>query len=143
MLYGVLVVSKKSPIKTETYSDQGLDIKVVYCQPYKKGRVIFGEERDGALQPYGKYWRLGANAATQEYQFRRQAGKCRHVSHVCRTGSIGISKFPLTVKQVFILASMSLTIQRTILKVDVPTAPAPETETIYHHLRQRFNRSKT
>ncbi len=26
--------------------------------------MIFGEESDEALQPYGKYWRLGANAST-------------------------------------------------------------------------------
>src|SRR6188768_2283429 len=65
VLYGVLVVSKKSPIKTTEFSNSGLDLKVVYCQPYKKGRLIFGEEKDGALQPYGKYWRLGANAATE------------------------------------------------------------------------------
>ena len=64
-LYASLVVAKRSPIKTATYNDKGLDIKVVYCQPYKKGRLIFGEEKDGALQPYGKYWRLGANAATE------------------------------------------------------------------------------
>ena len=65
VLYGALVVAKKSPIKTTTYNNEGLDIKVVYCQPYKKGRLIFGEEKDGALQPYGKYWRVGANAATE------------------------------------------------------------------------------
>jgi hypothetical protein len=65
VLYGVLVVSKRSPIKTTEFSNNGLDLKVVYCQPYKKGRLIFGEEKDGALQPYGKYWRLGANAATE------------------------------------------------------------------------------
>jgi hypothetical protein len=65
VLYVSLVIAKRSPIETTTYSDQGLDIKVVYCQPYKKGRLIFGEEKDGALQPYGKYWRLGANAATE------------------------------------------------------------------------------
>lgn len=64
-LYGALVVSKKSPIQTTIFNDRGLDIKVVYCQPYKKGRLIFGEEQAGALQPYGKYWRLGANAATE------------------------------------------------------------------------------
>src|SRR5258708_19530626 len=64
-LYGALVASKRSPKKTEEFSDRGLDIKVAYCQPYKKGRLIFGEEKDGALQPYGKYWRLGANAATE------------------------------------------------------------------------------
>lgn len=36
VLYGVLVVSKKSPIKTTEFSSNGLDLKVVYCQPYKK-----------------------------------------------------------------------------------------------------------
>src|SRR5260221_4032612 len=64
-LYAALVVAKRSPSKTTEFSDRGLDIKVVYCQPYKKGRLIFGEEKDGALQPYGKYWRMGANAATE------------------------------------------------------------------------------
>ncbi len=65
VLYGALVVAKKSPIKTTSFSNGGLDLKVVYCQPFKKGRLIFGEEKDKALQPYGKYWRLGANAATE------------------------------------------------------------------------------
>ena len=65
VLYGVLVVSKRSPIETTAFSDNGLDINVVYCRPYKKGRLIFGEEKDHALQPYGKYWRLGANGATE------------------------------------------------------------------------------
>jgi len=37
----------------------------VYCQPYKKGRLIFGSAADGALQPYGEYWRMGANEATE------------------------------------------------------------------------------
>ena len=55
----------KSPGKTTEFSDKGLDIKVTYSQPSKRGRLIFGEEKDGALQPYGKYWRLGANAATE------------------------------------------------------------------------------
>ena len=42
-----------------------VSIKVVYCQPYKKGRVIFDDESTDALQPYGTYWRLGANEATE------------------------------------------------------------------------------
>jgi hypothetical protein len=55
----------KSPPTTKMFSENGLDIKVTYSQPFKKGRLIFGEEKEGALQPYGKYWRLGANAATE------------------------------------------------------------------------------
>ncbi len=55
----------KSPKKITEFSNESLTVKVSYSQPYKKGRLIFGEEKDGALQPYGKYWRLGANAATE------------------------------------------------------------------------------
>jgi hypothetical protein len=61
--YGVLF--PKSPTTSTSFSSNGLDIKVNYSQPSKRGRLIFGEEKDGALQPYGKYWRLGANASTE------------------------------------------------------------------------------
>src|SRR5436190_5764062 len=65
LLYLNLVVNKRSPEQTLNASFQGLDVTIVYCRPYKKGRLIFGEKSEGALQPYGEYWRLGANAATQ------------------------------------------------------------------------------
>ncbi|HEY0273809.1 MAG TPA: DUF2911 domain-containing protein [Chitinophaga sp.] len=38
----------------------GANIKVVYGQPKKKGREIFG-----GLVPYGKVWRVGADEATE------------------------------------------------------------------------------
>ena len=63
--YGILTTRSHSPSETKSISHQGLDVKVVYCRPYKKGRLIFGEEKDKALVPYGKYWRLGANDATE------------------------------------------------------------------------------
>ena len=53
-----------SPVATAAFHQNGTDITVTYCQPYKKGRLIFGDETSGALQPYGKYWRIGANEAT-------------------------------------------------------------------------------
>lgn len=53
-----------SPQTKTEFSNQGLQIKTVYCQPFKKGRLIFGDSVEGALQPYGQYWRLGANEAT-------------------------------------------------------------------------------
>ena len=55
----------KSPKASASINDGDLSISVTYCQPSKRGRLIFGEENDGALQPYGKYWRLGANAPTE------------------------------------------------------------------------------
>ena len=55
---------KHSPLDVAELRSGDLEIDVTYCQPYKKGRLIFGEAAEGALQPYGNYWRLGANEAT-------------------------------------------------------------------------------
>lgn len=48
-----------SPEDVVTYSQEDLQIKVVYNRPYKKDRVIFGN-----LVPYDEVWRTGANEAT-------------------------------------------------------------------------------
>lgn len=64
-IYGLFIAEPASPLATAEGSYEDLNMKVEYSRPYKKGRVIFGEESEGALQPYGKYWRLGANAATK------------------------------------------------------------------------------
>lgn len=41
-------------------------VRVVYNRPYKRGRDnIFGTEESGALVPFGKIWRTGANEATE------------------------------------------------------------------------------
>lgn len=66
-LFGYRLTSnaKKSPPATVTFSQGNLDVKVTYCRPSKRERRIFGEKGEGALVPYGEYWRLGANAATE------------------------------------------------------------------------------
>lgn len=87
--YRIATTRSHSPKETINFSYKDLDINVTYCRPYKKGRVIFGEAKDrawlpkgkfwtdgfraltglprttGALVPNGKYWRLGANNATE------------------------------------------------------------------------------
>ena len=55
---------KHSPQDEVTIENEDFTLNIVYCRPYKKGRVIFGTEEEGALQPYGVYWRMGANEAT-------------------------------------------------------------------------------
>lgn len=61
---------KHSPVDRISTVLNGATIDIVYCQPSKKGRVIFGEavpegsEETGPLQAWGEYWRLGANEAT-------------------------------------------------------------------------------
>jgi hypothetical protein len=53
-----------SPLETSTFNQDGKDISITYSKPYKKGRLIFGNESDGALVPYNQYWRTGANRHT-------------------------------------------------------------------------------
>ncbi|MFD2571709.1 DUF2911 domain-containing protein [Spirosoma soli] len=53
------LTKSNSPEAIAQIEHDGLHVKVDYCQPYKKGRKIFGE-----LVPYGKVWRTGANEAT-------------------------------------------------------------------------------
>lgn len=65
MGYQIATTRSHSPEATASHSYEGLDLSVKYCQPYKKGRLIFGDESTDALVPYGKYWRLGANDATE------------------------------------------------------------------------------
>ncbi|HBH24140.1 MAG TPA: hypothetical protein DDY13_12045 [Cytophagales bacterium] len=48
-----------SPEAISTYQNENISIEVKYCQPHKKGRVIFGN-----LVSYGEIWRTGANEAT-------------------------------------------------------------------------------
>jgi len=60
----VSVTPPKSPLDSVVYNSGPYNLEVVYSRPYKKGRLIFGSKDDGALVPYGSYWRTGANAAT-------------------------------------------------------------------------------
>lgn len=53
-----------SPTAVAEYDQNRLDVRVEYCRPAKKGRLIFGRETDNALVPYDKVWRTGANEAT-------------------------------------------------------------------------------
>jgi hypothetical protein len=50
----------KSPKEVHTLNDGDLNIEVAYSRPSKRGRDVFG-----ALVPYDKIWRTGANEATE------------------------------------------------------------------------------
>ncbi len=55
-------VRRKSPIAIAKINHDASNtyIKIVYGQPYKRNREIFGN-----LEPYGEVWRTGANEATE------------------------------------------------------------------------------
>lgn len=63
--YIMLTTRSHSPADTVTYSDGSFTLAIDYSRPYKKGRIIFGEESEDALVPFDTYWRTGANEATE------------------------------------------------------------------------------
>ena len=63
MIY-ILFINPVSPRGSAEIVKDNLIMSVDYGRPYKKERLIFGNSDAGALVPYGKYWRLGANMAT-------------------------------------------------------------------------------
>lgn len=52
------------PAAQKITTEHGLTVRIDYSRPSKRGRLIFGTPQDSALQPFGTYWRLGANEAT-------------------------------------------------------------------------------
>ena len=115
----------KSPPTTKAFSENGLDINVAFGQPSKRGRLIFGEEKDGALQPYGKYWRLGANAAT-EITFNKDvsfAGKPVKAGSYRMYAVPGAEVFQVSLNRelgVRFSARWEPDYSKDVLKVDVP-----------------------
>ncbi|MFC3878711.1 DUF2911 domain-containing protein [Algoriphagus namhaensis] len=131
-VYGMLFPA--SPPTSTSFSAQGLDITVHYSQPSKKGRVIFGDEASGALQPYGKYWRLGANAAT-EITFSQDvsfAGESVSAGTYRMYAVPGPNSFEISLNSeldVF-LGVVEPDYAMDVVKVDVPTSTPPsEVET--------------
>lgn len=56
---------RASPPGSVELTNGDLTVSISYSRPSVRGRLIFGTEQEGALLPYGKYWRLGANEATE------------------------------------------------------------------------------
>lgn len=54
-----------SPAGSASLTNGDLSVSITYSRPSVRGRVIFGTKEEGALQPYGAYWRLGANESTE------------------------------------------------------------------------------
>lgn len=69
VIIGLFVLNYRSrsispPAKVQyEYGDFSMEIS--YSRPGMRGRQIFGTKEIGALLPYGVYWRMGANEATE------------------------------------------------------------------------------
>lgn len=122
----------KSPKETVSFDDQDLSIDVVYSRPYKRGRLIFGEAGENALLPYGKYWRLGANAAT-EITFDKDvtfAGKSVPAGTYRMYAVPGRESFQISLNSEtgVSAAHEEPDYTKDVAKVDVPVQAADETE---------------
>jgi len=129
--YRVLTSRSLSPLATTTYHYNGLDMKVVYCRPYKKGRLIFGEVNDNPVRPFGKYWRLGANDAT-EITFSKDIN---FAGQPLKAGSYRMYAVPnANTWQISLNSELGAygatepNYALDVLKVDVPVETGPETE---------------
>ncbi|MEQ8302993.1 MAG: DUF2911 domain-containing protein [Cyclobacteriaceae bacterium] len=131
-VYGLFIATPASPPDTAEGNFGDLQIKVEYSRPYKKGRLIFGEESAGALQPYGQYWRLGANAATQitfskDVQF---AGESVPAGTYRMYAVPGANEWEVSLNSeidvFFGVAEPNYDLD--VVKVNVPSQSAPETE---------------
>ncbi len=54
-----------SPPGSAELSNAGLNVSLTYSRPSVRNRVVFGTKEEGAIQPYGIFWRLGANESTE------------------------------------------------------------------------------
>ena len=54
-----------SPPGKVEFKNDDISVVVNYSRPSVRDRLIFGTAEDDALQPYGEYWRLGANEGTE------------------------------------------------------------------------------
>jgi hypothetical protein len=64
-LFLTLIAFTWASAQSPRVTADGKSVSVAYGQPSKKGRVLFGKEGSGSLEPYGKVWRTGANASTE------------------------------------------------------------------------------
>jgi len=95
--YRVLSSRPLSPLETLLTVTMDLTLSLPTAVPSKKGRLIFGELKDEALVPSNKYWRLGANNATEitlsKDVMLRAAFESRQLSYVCRSQRIFMGDF--------------------------------------------------
>lgn len=54
-----------SPAGESKITVANCDFAVYYSRPSVRERVLFGPKESEALQPYGEYWRFGANESTE------------------------------------------------------------------------------
>lgn len=125
---------RPSPLALAQYKDETNYIKIVYSQPFKKGRLVFG-----GLAKWGEVWRTGANEAT-EITFIRDV---KIDGKVCRAGTYTLFTIPNPNRWTVLLNSelgqwgaYSYKPEKDIMRFEVA---AVKNEQVYEALIFQFN----
>lgn len=134
----VLPRPRTSPVAIAQYKSGDAYVRVVYGQPLKRGREIFG-----VLQPFGELWRTGANEAT-EITFTKDV---RLGGKPLRAGTYTLFTIPNQNQWTIILNSelgqwgaFSYNAAKNILTTDVPSTTIKE---LYEAFTIKFDETKT
>ena len=119
-----------SPPAEARYQKDSLLLKVDYCRPAAKGRVIFGEKSAGALQPYSVS--IGGWAPTRRPCLKRMR-PCSSTARSSRRASIRSMRFRASTTWTIAFNSdwnrwgaMSPDAAKDVLRVDVPVNTAAD-----------------
>ncbi|MCY7350795.1 MAG: DUF2911 domain-containing protein [Cytophagaceae bacterium] len=125
---------RPSPVALALFKDESNYIKLVYGQPFKKGRIVFGN-----LEKWGQVWRAGANEAT-EITFTRDV---KIDGKVLRTGTYTLFMIPNPDKWTVILnaelgqwGTYNYKPEKDIMRFNVS---ARKNEQIFEALTYKFN----
>lgn len=117
-----------------------LQIKVLYCRPQKKDRVIFG-----GLVPYGKLWRLGANEATEVsfYQPVEIGGKFINAGTYTMFAKVHPNHWDITISsERFVAGTSNLDVTKHIASASIPVTNLAESREAFTIGFQRVNDEK-
>jgi hypothetical protein len=117
--------SRPSPVAIAAAKYKDTYLKIVYGQPQKKGREIFGQ-----LVPFDQVWRTGANEATEIHLTRDI--KINNLD--LKAGNYSLFTIPEKDKWIIIInadlglwGSYNYNIKSDVLRFDVPTVTIAET----------------
>jgi len=117
--------ARPSPLAIAACQYKGTYVKIVYSQPHKRGREIFGN-----LVPFDQVWRTGANEATEITMTRDVFVNNQLIS----AGTYSLFTIPGKEKWIIILnkdlglwGSYNYNVQMDLVRFEVPaqTIPAP------------------
>ena len=118
-LYAQLAVQPRpSPLALATARYKDTYLKIVYSQPHKRGREIFGK-----IVPFGQVWRTGANESTEITLSR----DIMINGQLLKSGTYSLYTIPQAEKWTIILnadvgmwGSYNYNIKQDVLRFDVP-----------------------